>query len=220
MFNNTLSVIDKIVDDLKRVVLSVQIAYHSIVIICLTYSIITMKFLWANIPLLLVTIIYSSVYFSLYGKKDKVAIETKKSNGKIYRYSKILFKGLTLIATIISFYSVANAPGILEVASTLIMAIGWVFSLLIELISIFVENRITLLKDAFAMDREEMRVENVINRLTGKESTPIHQEKNYSIIKQLANKRKERIAKEKEEKRLSKIAKRNNNKKEKFVINK
>lgn len=205
MFKNTIAVIEKFKSDLDKAVFNVQIAYYAVIIISLLYSTISGKFLWANLPLLLITIGYTIFHFSNYGKKGKEIAETRKTSNKFYKWSNIVFKGLTLVATIISFYGVTEEPDVFAVASTLIMAIGWVFSLLLEAIKIFVENRIEMFKQAVFMDVEPIveitdKTRNFFRRFTSKEQIQRQPLKFRGKIQKLTEARE----KEKEEKRAEK----------------
>ena len=225
MLKNTIAVIDKTIYDIKGFVQTVQHGFYIIAIVPPLYSALTAKYLWANIPFLILSILHYIFFILTYGKKDKKTKELKKSERKTYKIAKKAIKSVVLLSTILALYSAMEKPDIFLVASALITAITWVFTLIIELISTFVENRKNMIVEALIMDVETITkpVTTVIDKVTHifNPDKEIFKKENSNLqhrykIQKTVEKRKEKL----EQKKLAKALEKAEAKKQKSLVHK
>ena len=141
-------------------------------------------------------------HYNNHPKIKRLLRDTKK----IYRRTKIAVQLISLIIVLSSIALIGTATITLCIIA-LFSVLGWVFSLILEVVSNFVEKRFQMFKEALKMDFEPFHnpfreTSNLVRQAFGKD--PVHPEKlkHEDQIKKLASVRKQEKAKAKEEKRI------------------
>ena len=107
---------------------------------------------WANITLLAVCGLYFLFTATTHNVKDKEAKLAKRNAKHTFRWVKISIKAAVLAMMGYSIYISATEPSTLTIILTAIAVVSWLLSLSLELITMYVENRIELLKESFIKD--------------------------------------------------------------------
>ena len=158
MFNYTRGVLNKTIEDIKNLLFAINISSMLIYIVYLVYAIITnSKTLLTNIPLLAVVSLYFIFYIVKHDDIDKDSQNVKKKIKKIYVWIKIVIKAVSLAITILGFYHASTTPNFFSIALTAIMLIGWLLSILFEIVSIIIQKRANLFIEAFEMDIDKIK---------------------------------------------------------------
>lgn len=163
MFESTIAVWTRTKKDIKNLIFPCQFVTHVVIMLYFIYAIFSKTgYFWANIPLFAITV-FNFVFFLVTENKDKKeehSIKSQKNIKKVLRRVKIAIKFLTLGATLYGLYITTTNVSVLSVILTALMLVGWVLSVVLELVSAFVMRRIDVLIEAAMHD-----VEFVINIL-------------------------------------------------------
>ena len=165
-----------------------------------------------NIILLVVTLVYYGMILVLDRNVERKTKKVKKKVQQAYGYFKLIMKAVTLGITVYGIYMLTTEINIFTIASTLLMAAGWILQVLFEIIKILVAREIDYIVQGFLIDIEPItNTVNFVKKLSGKEIEPSHIKE--EVKTKLTNaieykKEKIRIAKEelKEQKRATKLA--------------
>lgn len=223
MLDNTLAVIDKTVSDIKKAAFIVQLSFYSFIVLSLIYKLFTQEEFILNLILLVLSsaclILFLINHYNKHPKTKKILRDTKR----LYRRTKIVIQLVSFIVVISSVAIIGTATITLSIIA-LFSILGWIFSLILEIVSNFVEKRFQMFTEALKMDFEPIQnpfreTANLVRQAFGKEPLRTENLEHEEQIKKLAAKRKEEKAKEKEEKRIER-EKRFNAFKEKLKIHK
>ena len=158
MFNNTRTALTQVARDLKfayrSCTLGVQIFYIAYLIYAILNSI---GYLWANITLLAVCTVYllfTIITLEMKGRDFKLL---KKNAGHTFRWVKISVKAVVIVSMGYSIYISATEPSPLTIILTVIAVIGWLLSLSLELLSMYVDNRVQLIINGLKEDWQEIK---------------------------------------------------------------
>lgn len=209
MFDYTKVAIEKIVEDLKRLIklfsIGMQIvtlAYFSSAIIFEIFDVCSIGNFYANCALLVLSLAYLTFDLIVAKRKDGFRL-AKKITTRTLKWTKIFIKGYTLGVTIYGIYTAtASATPIAVILATL-MIIIFVLQVLFEILTAIIVDKKDLLLDAWKQDIEDIKrpaveVGNFFKRITGHE--PIERTKPNGNIKMLAK----RIEKKREQKKAEK----------------
>jgi len=173
MLAYTKSVFLQTKEDLKRLGFLCSTALQSFQIIYLIYALcIGSGILVANIALLTLSVAYFS--FMLYINRNETKKEIKKIFKTIYRWGKRLIKLFTLGVSVYGLFITASeaitVSGVISIILLVFMLLGWVFDILLEIATKFVERRGKLFLEALKMDMEPaLKAVNLIQKFRGKE---------------------------------------------------
>lgn len=188
MFKYTLIAKDIIIRDIKKYVALFKYAFLAINVGYYVFAIVTgLGYLWANIALLAVILLYFIFTVITQNIKMKTA---KKRVKRTYKWIKIGIKAITLGATLYGIYIAANAVNPISIIITTLMIILWVLETLLEIISEVVASKIDLLIAGWKKDIEDIKkpvskVGNFFRKLKGEE--PIESDYDQSKIDILDN---------------------------------
>ncbi len=126
----------------RRALLLIQLISLSIYAIYLIYEITKGSFVELKLILLVATIGYAVVYVILHDKIDKPSKARRKSGKRLYSITKILVKGCTLAITFYGIFSATVETTFWSVTLAVLMLIGWMFSLLFEILCRLIDKRI------------------------------------------------------------------------------
>ena len=177
MFDYTRSILDKIVNDIKKTARAFMIFTQLATIAYLIYSLVVpVGKLWVNIPLLALSITYFVIYIIFTKEKwDDTKAETTKKQ-------KVLAKARNIFARsrlIVNFFPVLGVLYGLATSSThatplstilsLLPVLGWVLQLIFEILRMIIDKYKSLLGYAFNKDTEGIvKAYNAISKFMGK----------------------------------------------------
>lgn len=223
MFDNTIAVINKTVSDINKAAFIVQLSFYSFIVVSLIYKLFTQEEIILNLILLVLSslclILFIVNHYNTNPKLKKALKDTKK----IYRKTKIVVQLISFIIVLASIAFVSTATIVLSIIA-LLSILGWILSVILEIVSSFVEKRLQMFTEALNMDFEPVLnplngTVNFFRQAVGKEPVYPQKLKYEKQIKKLASVRKEEKSKIKEEKRIER-EKRFNTFKEKLKIHK
>ena len=209
MFDYTKAAFDKTINDFKRLDYIRQVLTQLVYIAYLIYALIAAKdFLWANIPLLVLSVAY--FVFFLYATTGKKQSRAKDTVQTVYKYCKRLIKLFTLGVTVYGFFLTANNVTPISLLFVALMIVGWILELVFDLIGRLFINRVNLFKAGLDADYHELMkpaktVGNFFKKITGQEIEPEQEPtKNRIILEKQLVKSRQAALKKKQEKRLEK----------------
>lgn len=158
MFNNTRIALTQVARDLKfahRVcTFGIQIFYIGYLI----YAICTgLGYLWANISLLAICTLYFIFTVTTVDLKSKDLKLIKRNAKHTFRWIKISVKAVVVVSMGYSVYISATAPSPMTIILTVISVIGWLLSLSLELISMYVDSRVQMILNGLRADIEDIK---------------------------------------------------------------
>lgn len=157
MLDKTKKFLDTSLNTLKKIAFAFNIGSLSIYLLFLTYCIIKEQGnALSNILFLVAVIAYLSFYIVIHSKRGKDLKPMKKVGKRAYRWSKIIIRGLALVITFIGFRQSRSNPDIFNVIITVFMAIGWILTLVVEMIFAFILKRIKTLKSIAESGKERL----------------------------------------------------------------
>ena len=176
MLDYTKTAIDKIIADFKKFIFLFSVVTQVCTIAYLVYSVFANNGpLWANIPLLLLSVTYF-VFFLVLSRKDadKVMRKRKAMLRHIFNRSKLFIRLFTMAILVYGVFTTTGNAQPLSVVLLAFTLVGWVLQVLFELVTSIVESRAELLMEALKADYEEFtapvrKVGSFFNRLAGKE---------------------------------------------------
>lgn len=169
---------NKLIHDFNLAAYCFNVISPLIYIAYLLYAIfLPVGFMWANISLLCLTVLYLVFYLVTYDLKEKKLKNAKKRVKHIFRGLKLSVSGMTLGITIYGIYVATTHTSVLSVVLSCFMALFWVIQLAVELISYVIEYQAELFLAAIERDKDELirpitSVGNFVKRVTGKEPEP------------------------------------------------
>lgn len=163
MLDYTKAALKKTVEDVKRVVFIYTIISLLLYTAYLVYaSIVGIGNLYANVVLAVISLSY--LVFYIVSEKKKLKKSSSKKIKRIYKWSKITVSAFTLGISIYGAFS--NAASDVTIIITVFLFLGWVLQVLLEIISIIIENRIAFFTAALTKDFSPIM--NVYNKITGR----------------------------------------------------
>ena len=208
MFDYTRGMIHKTIEDIRKLLLAINVSSLLVYILFLFYAIIARNgIIWVNISLLCLVIAYLVFYVVKHEDIDDDSKKLKKKVKRFYKWSKIAIKAVSLGITIFGLYASTVSPDFITILMTALTAIILVFSLIGEIVISFINKRIDSFKEAFEMDLQRYNpvnaVKNMINVISGNDEQPTKSQ--IFIQKWAENARSKRAA----DKAIKKAAKKN-----------
>lgn len=161
MFIHTREALNQVVRDFKfasrTCTFGTQIFYIGYLIYAICAGV---GYLWANIALLAICGIYFIFTALTLELKSKELKLIKRNTRHTFRWVKILIRAVVLVSMVYSIYISATAPTPITIILTVISVIGWLLSLSLELITIYVENRVKMLINGL---KEDFHFEEISN---------------------------------------------------------
>ena len=176
----TVSAVEVIIKDLKRVCFCFALLMQILYISYLTYALIKGSgILLANAILAALSLIYLAFYIiSSLSKKDEVKFAYRQSI-RNFRWFKLLMKAFTLGIALYGIYATVNESEItpLSVILTSLMVVAWTIQVIIEAVLFFVIKEKDLFITAIQADIDSITkpihsVSAAIDKLTGKPQKP------------------------------------------------
>lgn len=183
MFVYTRAYFKKLIDDINLVGYLFNVITPVFYIAYLLYAIfLPVGFRWANVTLLVLTLLYLVFYISTYDIKNKDFKATKKRVRHIFKGIKLGVTAMTLGITIYGIYVASTHTTAVSVVLSSFMALFWVVNVFIEIMSYIIEYQSELFLAAIEADKNEFlapvnAVGNFVKRVTGKEPTPTKEPK-------------------------------------------
>ena len=153
MFKHTRTALNQVIKDFKFAsnvcTFGSQIFYIGYLIYAICADV---GYLWANITLLAVCGLYFLFTATTHNIKDKETKLAKRNARHTLRWVKIFVNAAVLAMMGYSIYISSTVPSTLTTILTAISVVSWLLSLSLELITMYVENRINLIKESFMKD--------------------------------------------------------------------
>ena len=175
MFDYTKAAIDTIVRDLKRIFFAFNIFVQLLYIGYLVYVLATGRgVLAANIILIALSASYLVLFVVTYNKKER---QFKKLAKRTYSLIKIAVNAFTIGIAIYGIYSTAGEITPTSIVMLVLMVLGWLVSVLLQVLIYFIESRKNLVIEALKADKEQTlkpitSVTNAVKKFVGKETAP------------------------------------------------
>jgi len=178
MFVYTRAYFKKLISDIKTVNYCFNILSPIIYIAYLLYAMtVSVGFLWLNVSLLIITASYLVFYLISYDLKNKTLRTKKRLIRHIYKAVKLSASALTLAITVYGVYNASSKTTAVSVLLCCFMAIIWLVSLTVELLTYYIEYQSALFLAALEADKDNLMkpvsaVGNFVKRVVGKEPEP------------------------------------------------
>ncbi len=151
MFKNTRESIDAIIHDFRLLSFLVTVISNLVCIGYFTYaSVVGTGILPINIATVAISLIYIIIYGVTYGKKGTEK-RVKSIATKINSGVKLIFRTVTLAATVYGIFIAESTNGITIILATLSILM-WIISFVIEVAKYYVEIRFNRLKESLLAD--------------------------------------------------------------------
>jgi uncharacterized membrane protein len=177
MFEYTKAAFNKTIEDFKRLDYIRQILTQIVYIAYLIYALVVAKnYIWANIPLLLLSVGYFVLFlYATAGKEKKKKLKTKAE--KAYNFCKKIIKVFTLGVTVYGFFLTANHVTPLSLLLVSMMIVAWILEIVFGVIAKIFISRIHLFTTGFETDMENLKkpvttVSNFFKKLSGQDVPP------------------------------------------------
>lgn len=220
MFDYTRVALNKIIEDIKKFIFVFKLVTHIFIIAYLVYDIIRQAgVLWLDIPMLAVSTGYF-VFFLIIAKKKK-----DKSKKKLYailtnvfQRTKLLINLVNIAVLIYGMCVTADHVSHFAIISLALTAIGWLLSVLLEIVVTAIEKRFEFLMEAVQADINPIKsavtkTGNFFKKITGQETIEITvptPSKNRLLLDEM-------VAEYREEKQTQKVAKKQERKEKRIA---
>ena len=159
MFDYTKAAIDKIRTDFQVFVYRFTIASQILYIGYLLYMIFApLGLLWANIPLLCISVVYFAIF--LIANMPKLAERMKKLkqiSQTIYTRTKLLIKFFTLGITLYGIYATTAHVTPFSIILTTLSILAWILQVLFHIVLTYFIDRFHLLKEGLEADVQSIK---------------------------------------------------------------
>lgn len=173
MLEYTKAAIKQTVDDFKKVDYVRNVVTQVLYIAYLIYALIAGNgYLWANIPLLLLSVAYFA--FFLVATHKRMEKKLKATVKTVFTRCKQVIKFFTLGLMVYGIWLTAENVTPLGLILSSLMIVGWVLQILFEIILKFFSARVNLIIEGLEADYETMtkparNVGNFFKKMTGQE---------------------------------------------------
>ena len=219
MLEYTKAAIKQTADDFKKVDYVRNVVTQILYIAYLIYALIAGSgYLWANIPLFLLSVGY--FVFFLIATQKRTEKKLKAVVKTVFTRCKQIIKFFTLGLMVYGIWLTAENVTPLSLILSSLMIVGWVLQILFEIILKFFSNRINLIIEGLEADYENKtkparNVGNFFKKITGqevevKEPTKARLLLDKKVVEARETKKREKVEKKlakKEEKTQAKLAK-------------
>ena len=215
MLDYTRATVDRTITDVKRFAKLFTFGTQIFYILYLIYAMISgTGNIIVNAIMSALSVANLIITAFLYDKKDRLSKRVKRTTKRVYKWVKLSLQAFTLGATVYGIYIAASDFSAISIIFALFTAVMWAFSVMLQIISIAVEARLNLFKEALHADIQNVlkpinAVKDVFGKIVGKEPEekpePTHAHtKRMEMLEGMVIKFKERKKLEKEAKRLKK----------------
>ena len=213
MFDYTRSILNKIVNDVKKTARAFMIFTQAATIAYLIYSLIApVGKLWVNIPLLALSVIYLIIYIALTSEKwDDTKTETTKKRRalakarNIFARSKLIVNFFPMVGVVYGLASASTHATPISTILSLLPVLGWVLQLIFEILRMLIDKYKALLGYAFNKDTEGIvKAYNAVSKFIGK--PPMETAAIPEKAQEILDLEKEKFQKKQEIKRSAKAA--------------
>lgn len=180
MLDYTKAAFNKILNDLKRLLYAIEIISNAFTVLYLAYSVIVGNgFLWANVPLLILTGGFLIFFLIVtkgrydYDKNNRLRRRVKV----IVKYGKRIIKTGTLGISVYGFFIMSGHVTPVNALLTALMIIGWVLQVVFDIVVHVITSYASLLTTAVETDVENIMrpvksVGNFFKKMSGQEVEP------------------------------------------------
>lgn len=177
MFDYTRSILDKILNDVKKTARAFMIFTQLATIAYLIYSLVVpVGKLWVNIPLLALSIVYFVIYIIFTKEKwDDTKVETTKKRKvlakarNIFARSKLIVNFFPMLGVLYGLATASTHATPLSTILSLLPVLGWVLQLIFEILRMIIDKYKSLLGYAFKKDTEGIvKAYNAVSKFMGK----------------------------------------------------
>lgn len=191
MLDYTKAAFSKILNDLKRLLYLIEVVSNLFTIIYLTYSLIVGNgYLWANIPLLVLTGGFFIFFLIVtrgrydYDKNNRLRQKVKT----VVKYGKRIIKTGTLGISVYGFFLLGSKATPVNALLTAFMIIGWVLQIVFDIVVHVINSYVSLVTAGIETDIQNIlkpvkSVGNFFKKMTGQEVEP-EEEPSKERIKQ------------------------------------
>ena len=213
MFDYTRSILDKIVNDIKKTARAFMIFTQTATIAYLIYSLIApVGKLWVNILLLALSVIYFIIYIALTSEKwdDTKAETTKKRRAlakarNIFARSKLVVNFFPMVGVVYGLASASTHATPISTILSLLPVLGWVLQFIFEILRMLIDKYKALLGYAVRKDTEGIvKAYNAVSKFMGK--PPMETAAIPEKAQEILDLEKEKFQKKQELKRSAKAA--------------
>lgn len=180
MFDYTQVALKKIIEDIKKFIFVFKLVTHVFIIAYLIYDIIRQTgILWVDIPMLAVCVAYF-VFFLIISnkKKDKSKKKIYAILTNVFQRTKLLINLVNIAVLIYGMCVTVEHVSHFAIISLALTAIGWMLSVLLEIIVTAIEKRFEFLMEAIQADINPVKTAvtktgNFFKKITGQETIEI-----------------------------------------------
>lgn len=225
MFDYTRSILDKIINDIKKTARVFMIFTQLATIAYLIYALIAPAgYIWVNIPLLALSVAYFVIYIILTSEKWEETETSKKRRAlakarNVFARSKLIVNFFPMLGVLYSLATASTHATPISTILSLLPVLGWVLQLIFEIIRMIIDKYKTLLGYAVKKDTEGIvKAYNAFSKFIGKPPVEMEEipEKAQAVLdaerEKFENKqeikrsaKRERVLKWREQKRQEKI---------------
>ncbi len=164
---NTAIALSVIIRDIKRISLVFRISSFIIALGSIVLHLFKGDFILINCILLVLLLGCTAL---------KVALKDNRAKRRIVKWVqqgvKIILNLPVLFITVMELYSSTTEPNVISLFLAVLLLFSWTLNVLFEILSIYINERADLVKEAFALDvesfREGMKPKNFVNGILGK----------------------------------------------------
>ena len=177
MFDYTRSILDKIVNDIKKTARAFMIFTQAATIAYLIYSLVApVGKLWVNILLLALSVVYFVIYIVLTTEKwtDKKSETSRKRRAlakarNIFARSRLIVNFFPMVGVVYGLASASTNATPVSTILSLLPVLGWVLQLIFEILRMLIDKYKSLLGYAFNKDTEGIvKAYNAVSKFMGK----------------------------------------------------
>ena len=209
MFDYTMSAIKKMSVDLKRGIFATSIVTQLLLLAYFGYAIYSGSGnLIANVVLAVLSAMYFVFFITTSKMTGKEEAQVKKLTARIFKYTKLFIKAMTLVATLYGAVIAMEDVAAVDIILLVLSLLGWVVQVIFEVVVLYVETQIKFIVLAFQMDMEIIKkpvtvVGDALKKIAGKpvekheENAPKKREKLRRLKEVFVAERKAKRAKQK-----------------------
>lgn len=176
MFKYTRAVLNETVSDLRFIWFLFCVVTQIIYLAYLIYTVIAkVGLIYLNIPLLIVSAIYLSVFLILHKYNDKKTKKARKISAHVKTIIKLAINAVALSVAVYGIYVASTNTDGISIMLTTLMLIFWCAQVVLEIIVMFFEKKADQISWALQKDVEPVtnaidKIKNVVRWVSGKET--------------------------------------------------
>ena len=176
MFKYTRAVLNETVSDLRFIWFLFCVVTQIIYLAYLIYTVIAkVGLIYLNIPLLIVSAIYLSVFLILHKYNDKKTKKARKISAHVKTIIKLAINAVALSVAVYGIYVASTNTDGISIMLTTLMLIFWCAQVVLEIVVMFFEKKADQISWALQKDVEPVtnaidKIKNVVRWVSGKET--------------------------------------------------